>query len=88
VVVLTAGAVLALASWWAAPLGGPNGPMDVRIAGPRLESAPQHERSRYLADKEALLHRHEWIDRQQGIARIPIEDAMRVIGTPPQERAR
>ena len=85
-VAIVAGAVHALASWWDAPLGGPNGPLEALIAGPRLESAPQYEASRYADTKEALLHRYEWIDRQHGIARIPIEDAMRVMAAPAQSR--
>ena len=85
IVVCVGFAVHALAHAFDAPLAGPNGPMDIRIAGPQLETAPQYDRSRYFAEKEGLLERYEWIDRKNGVARIPIEDAMRVIATAPAD---
>ncbi|MGZ3183680.1 MAG: hypothetical protein ACXU8N_14680 [Telluria sp.] len=48
-------------------------------APPLLDTAPQHDRAAYEAQKEAELHRLGWVDRQRGIARIPVDDAMRIL---------
>jgi hypothetical protein len=75
-----AGAYVAWKTWGQA--GGhpaPNTPFDLRVEGPALESAPQADRAAYMAEKEKLLHGYQWIDRQAGIARIPIEQAMRIL---------
>lgn len=83
-----AAVVYALAGAYDAPLGGPNAPMNVRIDGPQLQSAPQYDRSRYFAEKDQQLERYEWIDRSRGIARIPIADAMRIMAAAPSRDAR
>ena len=79
VIVIVGFAVRGLATAWDAPLAGPNAPLEMRIEGPALESAPQDERARYFRDKEALLGRYGWIDRNHGIARIPIDAAIDVL---------
>jgi hypothetical protein len=81
VIVVAAAAVRGLVGWWDAPPGGPNEAFEMRIAGPQLETAPQYERARYFAGKDRLLHRYEWVDRARGVARIPIEDAMRLVAS-------
>jgi hypothetical protein len=46
---------------------------------PRLQAAPAED-LRSLREAEAeLLSRYEWIDREAGVARIPIERAARLI---------
>lgn len=57
----------------------PNVPMDFRVVGAKLESAPQADYAAYLTEKEQLLKSYQWIDERAGIARIPIEDAMRMM---------
>ena len=79
VILLVGGTVHLLAIWWGTPVAGANAPMNLRIEGPVLESAPQYERSRYFAAKDELLRSYGWIDRKGGIARIPIEDAMKIM---------
>ena len=84
VIVAAALSVHALATWWDAPLAGANASApSVHIEGPRLDSAPQYDRDRYYAEKDRLLDRYEWIDREHGIARIPIEAAMEALRTAP-----
>lgn len=61
------------------PLGGPNAGILPAIASPVLQSAPQQERAQYFAEKQRLLESWEWVDRQHGIARIPVEEAMRIM---------
>jgi hypothetical protein len=60
---------------------GPNGPNAPATSLPALQSAPQQDRAAYEAEKKRLLNRWEWIDRRAGIARIPVEDAMRIRAT-------
>ncbi len=55
---------------------GPDRPGTVEVAGPRLEAAPRMDRQAYFDEKNRALHSWQWVDRQAGIARIPIEDAM------------
>lgn len=76
VVALVAG----LLDLWQMPFSaGPNAPRAFQPAGPRLLAAPQDERAAYFAEKEKRLHTYEWVDRQAGTARIPIEVAMELL---------
>jgi hypothetical protein len=70
--------------------GGPNGTTGMRIAGPVLEPAPQPSRAAYAAEKERLVNGYGWVDRGAGIARIPVEQAMRLMAQrpPPARTAR
>lgn len=44
---------------------------------PRLQTDPAGDLRRYRASMERTLHSYGWVDRQHGLARIPIEEAMR-----------
>lgn len=82
--VLAALAAYLLWQWWNAssglrPLVGPNAGTLPVIASPVLQSAPQQERAQYFAEKRKLLESWTWVDRQHGIARIPVEEAMRIM---------
>ncbi|TCS39367.1 hypothetical protein EDC30_101323 [Paucimonas lemoignei] len=57
----------------------PNAPMDFSVAGAMLESAPQRDYASYLAEKQRMLTSYQWVDEQAGIARIPIEEALRLM---------
>ncbi|MEK0083956.1 hypothetical protein [Benzoatithermus flavus] len=46
---------------------------------PRLQVSPASDLAAFRAHEEAELHRLGWVDRQAGRARIPIEDAMRLL---------
>jgi hypothetical protein len=46
---------------------------------PRLQPAPQPERSAYFAEKARKTGSYGWADREAGIARIPLEEAMRLL---------
>lgn len=50
-----------------------------RFPQPELQQAPQNDLSRVTAAQRAALSGFAWIDRDHGIARIPIEEAMRQI---------
>lgn len=87
---IAAGTVLAalvsylLWNLWSAPsgaqlLGGPNTRLRPAVTPPVLESAPQLDRAQYFAEKQRKIDSWEWIDRQKGVARIPVEEAMRIM---------
>lgn len=48
-------------------------------ARPRLETAPQPERAAYDREKAQLVDGYGWVDREAGIARIPVEQAMQLM---------
>jgi hypothetical protein len=45
----------------------------------RLQLDPARDIEAYRAQKQALLAGYAWVDRERGLVRIPIEDAMRAI---------
>lgn len=46
---------------------------------PRLQANPVPEMERFRASEEAKLNRYGWVDKERGIARIPIARAMDLI---------
>lgn len=66
----------------AKPFGGPDAGNVPQAALPALQSAPQLDRAHYFDEKRKLTESWEWIDRQRGIARIPVEEAMRIMAAP------
>ncbi|MGY4513517.1 hypothetical protein [Bradyrhizobium sp. USDA 3650] len=50
-----------------------------RFPQPELQKAPQNDLSRFEAAQHDALSSYGWVDRDHGIARIPIEQAMRLI---------
>lgn len=48
---------------------------------PGLSSAPQDELGRDRREKEQRLHSYGWVDRNGGVAHIPIEDAMELLAS-------
>ena len=50
-----------------------------RAPAPLLQTAPQVERAAYFAEKARLTGSYGWVDRQAGIARIPVDEAMRLL---------
>lgn len=50
--------------------------MPIETPAPRLQADPGADLAAMRAAEEASLHRWAWVDRQGGIVRIPIEQAM------------
>ncbi|GAA4334360.1 hypothetical protein GCM10023144_26560 [Pigmentiphaga soli] len=48
-------------------------------AEPALEAHPQQALADYLREKARLTDRYGWLDRRAGIARIPVDEAMRAL---------
>ncbi len=44
---------------------------------PRLQISPVTDMRAYRAEAERRLHSYGWVDQRAGIARVPIDDAMR-----------
>ena len=68
-------------SWWLLQRQGPaanTAPPPRAIPAPRLQPAPQEERAAYFAGTERRLQSYGWVDREAGIAHIPLEQAMRL----------
>ena len=98
--VITGAAVLLVAIVLAATLGGiygrhlnPSGrlgvptPTSPEAKLPLSESAPQSERARFDAEKQAVLEGWGWVDKRAGVAHIPVERAMALMIEAPPERA-
>ena len=67
------------------------GQQEPAAAGPRLQNNPQQDMRELRAKQEALLKEYAWVNRDSGIARIPIEEAMRILverGLPTKEAAK
>jgi hypothetical protein len=80
-------AVLAALHFRGLPPGGARlrMPQGTPLEAPGLSSAPQDALTRDRRDKENRLHSTGWIDRQAGIAHIPIDAAMDMLA---RERSR
>lgn len=66
-----------LAHTWLAPL--PRIEHLTPPARPRLQAYPHLELQTVLAQEREALHQYQWVDRERGIARIPIERAMEIM---------
>ena len=47
-------------------------------ATPLLQPAPQPDRAAYFEEKRRATGTYGWVDRQAGIARIPLDEAMKL----------
>ena len=56
------------------PQGGPQAPPE-----PRLQLAPETDLKQKQAAANELLNSYGWVDRQSGVVRIPIEQAMKMV---------
>ena len=59
--------------------------------GPRLQPEPARDLAALRREKYAMLHEYAWLDRRDGIVRIPIERAMELAiarAGPPQQESR
>ena len=55
---------------------------------PRLQDNPQQDLQDLRAKQKALLEGYGWVNKEAGVARIPIEEAMRIVverGVPTRE---
>jgi hypothetical protein len=67
------------------------GQQDRLPPSPRFQDNPQQELQDLRATQEALLEGYGWVNKEAGVARIPIEDAMKIVverGLPVREGAK
>ena len=58
---------------------------------PRFQENPQQELQELRAKQKAQLESYGWVDKETGVARIPIEEAMKMVierGLPTREAAK
>jgi hypothetical protein len=55
------------------------GQQDRLPPGPRLQDNPQEDLRSLRSRQDAHLREYGWVDKDAGIARIPIEEAMRIV---------
>ena len=56
-------------------------PAEQAVPQPALQKKPQDDLKRFELEQRMALSGYGWIDRSQGLVRIPIEEAMRVIAS-------
>jgi hypothetical protein len=64
------------------------GQQDRMPPGPRLQDNPQQDLRDLRARQQSMLTGYGWVSKQAGVARIPIEEAMRIVverGLPARE---
>jgi hypothetical protein len=67
------------------------GQQDRLPPAPRFQENPQQELQELRAKQKALLEGYGWVNKESGVARIPIEDAMKMVveqGLPVREAAK
>lgn len=47
-------------------------------AGPRLQQFPENEFYEFRLREDAVLHQYGWVNKETGVVRMPIEQAMRL----------
>jgi hypothetical protein len=58
---------------------------------PRLQTNPQEDLRQLRAREDVVLRGYEWVDKNAGVARIPIDEAMKLVvqrGFPTREAAK
>ncbi|HEX4953321.1 MAG TPA: hypothetical protein VF017_08000 [Thermoanaerobaculia bacterium] len=48
---------------------------------PRLQAKPEAELAALHAEEARILESYGWVDKGQGIARIPLEEALEIVGS-------
>jgi hypothetical protein len=54
-------------------------PGAVEPPAPRLQVTPERDLAALRAQEEAILGSYAWIEKDRGVVRIPIEEAMRIV---------
>jgi hypothetical protein len=77
IVAFTAATLAGLRAYKQRVVTSPDAPAPRSFAGPVLQRDPEADLARLLAGQRARLTGYGWVDRERGIARMPIEEAMR-----------
>ena len=57
----------------------PTEPGALEPSGPRLQATPELELAAFRAQEDAILESYAWVDKERGIVRIPVTEAMRLV---------
>lgn len=80
VVGVLAALAIALGRWiWPAPPGQAATVEAPPVAGPAPQPEPEADLERMQTQARARLESYGWVDRERGIARIPVERAMELL---------
>lgn len=80
IAVAIAAVLLLMRHWHVPPAGAPAGSAQLQdVPAPRLQSAPQPDLARFRAEQGRAMDAVGWVDREHGIARIPVSDAMDLV---------
>lgn len=63
-------------SGWFGASASPQVPRPPAVDGPALQPTPATDLEALRAEKRRMLNEYRWLDREKGIARIPIAQAM------------
>lgn len=61
------------------PKPSPMYQQDQKPPAPRLQENPRLDLQTFHASEQNLLSSYDWVDRQQGIVRIPVTEAMKLL---------
>ena len=62
-----------------APAASPLATIPQVAPGPQLQLSPPADMQKLLANEQKLLTQYAWVNQQQGVVRIPIDQAMKLI---------
>ena len=54
-------------------------PEALRPPAPRLQARPEAELAEFRAQEDAILGSYAWVEKDRGIVRIPIDEAVRIV---------
>jgi hypothetical protein len=54
-------------------------PKALEPPAPRLQSTPELDLAAFRAQEDAILGSYAWVEKDRGVVRIPIEEAMRIV---------
>ena len=60
---------------------------DDGVPQPRLQAKPRDDLADFSARKKTILNEYAWVDRSNGVVRIPIDRAMDIVASRPPKAA-
>jgi hypothetical protein len=54
-------------------------PEALRPPAPRLQARPEVDLAEFRAQEDAILGSYAWVEKDRGVVRIPVEEAMRLV---------
>jgi hypothetical protein len=54
-------------------------PAALEPPGPRLQALPERDLAEFRAQEDTILSSYAWVEKDRGVVRIPIDEAMRIV---------